>query len=72
MIGETLKKKRLIVGLSIKDLAKRAGVTRQTISNIERGLASSELAIRVINYELAKAFIEMDEDALNKVIVIKA
>lgn len=58
MTGKEIRFKRRMLGLSSQDLADRVGVTRQTISNIELDKAFSEPVIRVIDFELGKAFIE--------------
>ena len=36
-MGEKIKKRRMELGLSQEDLAKKAGVSRVQISNLERG-----------------------------------
>lgn len=38
MIAETVKNKRLSMGISSKALSERSGVSRQTVLNIERGM----------------------------------
>ena len=60
MKGEELKIKRRIVGLTQDELANRVGVTKQSISNAEKGIGMSIPLDRLIDYEIAKAFVEMD------------
>lgn len=61
MTGKEIRFKRRMLGLSSQDLADRVGVTRQTISNLERA-GEDQLpdtpTLRVVLFELGKAFVE--------------
>lgn len=67
--GKKLYLKRKAVGLTAEELAKRVGVTRQTITNVEKDRLKhpSIPLIRVINWELDAAKGDMTwEELLEK------
>lgn len=67
--GKKLQLKRKAVGLTAEELAKRVGVTKQTISNVENDRLKhpSIPLIRVINWELDAAKGDMTwEELLEK------
>lgn len=71
MYGKELTIKRTLVGLSRADLAKRVGVSRQQIYNVERSKEPiSEPLSRVINEEIGKAFVKMEVNENIKIYAI--
>lgn len=62
--GMKIRYKRKVLGMTTEDLGERCCLTKQTISNIEleKPNAYKESTIKLINYELAKAFLEWDPE----------
>lgn len=60
-IGNDIRIKREFLKMSTSELARRCGVTKQTISNYEnKNHSKDEPITRIIYQELGKAFIEVD------------
>lgn len=66
-----MRAKRKFVGLTVQELAKRVGVTKQTISNIENGKTEfTPVMYRAIGEELGKAFVEMEMTVITNAYII--
>ncbi len=44
-IGEIIKRRRMVLGLTIRDLADLTGISKTTISEIERGVKNPTLEV---------------------------
>lgn len=61
---------RLLLGITGSELAKRVGVTKQTISNYERGHPVRKPTQRIIELELDDIVKELKNDSVKKVCLL--